>query len=313
MSSPGESQSAHAAARIAPSRAMLFLAVLATWLIWGSTYLAVRYAVETIPPLLTAGSRILAAGLILFTYRYWRGFRPTWQHWRGAFVVGAFYFLGGHGLLYDAEQRVASGLAAVLIATEPVIISVLLILIGRERFSLWTFAGLLCGISGVAYLMGGQAMHAHSEILGLTEVVVGSVLWSIGVCYSPRSGLPDDAFASASITMLAGALLLLGAAALRGEFAAGRLNHVSLRSGFSLLYLVIFGSLMAFSAYIWLLSHVSPTLVSTHTFINPVIAVFLGWSLAGESLSPRLALSMVAILAAIGFIRLGTRRPQIYD
>lgn len=289
-----------------PSRLALGSAVLATWLIYGSTYLAVRFAIQTIPPLVTAGTRLLLAGSLLFLHSYLRGFRPTVREWRGALTIGALYFLGSHGLLYWAEQVVASGLAAVLMATEPLVIALILITTGKERFSVWTFVGLVCGIGGVAYLVGGNQFSQHSQMLGCVALIASSMLWAIGVCYSPHAGLPRDPFASAAMTMLAGAVLLLLTAAVFGEFGPGKLNHVSLRSALGLLYVIVFGSLIAFSSYVWLLVHVSPTLVSTHTFVNPVVAVILGWAFAGEPLGWRLFIAMAAILSSIAFIRRGT-------
>jgi drug/metabolite transporter (DMT)-like permease len=292
-----------------PSHLALGLAFLSTWVIWGSTYLAIRYAVATIPPLVTAGVRHLTAGSILFVYSYYRGFRPTRKHWLGALAIGALYFLGGHGTLHWAEQRVSSGLAAVLIATEPLFIAAIQIFTGRERFSLWTMLGIACGIGGVAYLMGGEALHAPGQMIGVIAILAGSLSWGIGVCYSSNAGLPKDPAASAGMTMLGGSLLLLLTAGLSGEFALSQLDHIALSSVFGLLFLIVFGSIVAFSAYVWLLGHVSPTMVSTHTFVNPVVAVLLGWGFAGEALSARLVLAMMAILGSIGFIRLGTRTP----
>ncbi len=292
-----------------PSRVALGFAFLSTWIVWGSTYLAIRFAVETIPPFVTAGVRHFTAGSILFTYSYLRGFRPKPRHWLGALIVGAFYFLGGHGLLHWAERLVSSGLSAVLMATEPMIISTILIFMGKERFSFWTLLGMACGIGGVIFLMGGQGLTEHSHLLGVGALILRSISWSVGVCYSPRAGLPEDPFASAAMTMLCGSALLLTTAGLTGEFASSQLNHIALRSVLGLLFLIIFGSVIAFSAYVWLLGHVSPTMVATHTFVNPVVAVLLGWGLAGEALSARLVVAMLAILGSIAFIRLGTRKP----
>jgi drug/metabolite transporter (DMT)-like permease len=292
-----------------PARVALGLAFLSTWVIWGSTYLAIRYAVATIPPLVTAGVRHFTAGSILFAYSYHRGFRPTRKHWLGALAIGALYFLGGHGTLHWAEQRVSSGLAAVLIATEPLFIAAIQIFTGRERFSLWTVLGILCGIGGVAYLMGGEALHAPGQMIGVIAILFGSLSWGVGVCYSSSAGLPKDPAASAGMTMFCGSLLLLFTAGATGEFARSQLNHIALRSILGLLFLIVFGSVVAFSAYVWLLEHVSPTMVSTHTFVNPVVAVLLGWGFAGEALSARLVVAMIAILGSIAFIRLGTRTP----
>jgi drug/metabolite transporter (DMT)-like permease len=292
-----------------PSRVALGFAFLSTWVIWGSTYLAIKFAVETIPPFVTAGVRHFFAGSILFAYSYWRGFRPKPRHWVGALIVGAFYFLGGHGLLHWAERLVSSGLSAVLMATEPMIISTILIFMGKERFSLWTLLGMACGIGGVVFLVGGQGLTEHSHMLGVAALIASSISWSIGVCYSPRAGLPEDPFASAAMTMLCGSMLLLITAGVTGEFAPAQLNHITMRSVLGLLFLIVLGSVVAFSAYVWLLGHVSPTMVATHTFVNPVVAVLLGWSLAGEALSARLVVAMLAILGSIAFIRMGTKRP----
>lgn len=293
--------------RSAPSRGALIFAVLSTWIIWGSTYLAVRYAVETMPALVTAGTRLLVAGTILMAYGLWKGFRPTWRHWRGALLIGTFYFLCSHGLLYFAEEHVESGTAAVIMATEPMVIAAILVFTGKERFSFWTLFGMVCGIGGVAFLVSGAGASQHSQTIGIVALVVSSSVWGVGVCVAPFSGLPEDPFASAAMTMICGAVLLLTVAAALGEFAPVRLNHISTRSWLALAFLTVFGSLVAFSSYVWLLGHVSPTLVSTHTFVNPVFAVLLGWAAAGETLSPRLVVSMVAIIGSIVLIRLGTR------
>jgi drug/metabolite transporter (DMT)-like permease len=141
--------------------------VLATWIIWGSTYLAIRILIESVPPLVTAGVRLLVAGLVLFGHSYFGGFRPTGREWRGALIVGAIYFLGAHGLLYWAERMVASGLAAVLMATDPMTISLILIFLGKERFSLWTLMGMICGVGGVAYLAGAERSPNTANCWGL--------------------------------------------------------------------------------------------------------------------------------------------------
>ena len=307
MSTRAEAPASSGISRAEPSRLALGFAFLSTWIIWGSTYLAIRFAVESIPPLVAAGIRHLTAGGILLGYSWYRGFRPTSRQWLGALTVGALYFLGGHGLLHWAERFVSSGLAAVIMATEPMTISAILIFTGKERFSLWTLLGILLGVGGVVFLVGGQGLSEHSHMMGIAALVVSSVAWSVGVCYSPRAGLPTDPFASAAMTMLCGSVLLLTTAGVTGEFAPAQLNHITTRSMLGLLYLIVFGSLVAFSAYVWLLGHVSPTIVSTHTFVNPVVAVLLGWALAGEALSLRLGVAMLAILGSIAFIRLGTR------
>jgi drug/metabolite transporter (DMT)-like permease len=187
------------------------------------------------------------------------------------------------------------------------IISILLIVLGKERFSLWTLFGMLCGIGSVAFLMGGIAVSQHSQAIGIIACVISSIAWSVGVVYSPRAGLPEDPFASAGMTMLCGSFMLLPVAGMVGEFAPSQVNHIAMRSVLGLAFLILFGSVVAFSAYIWLLGHVSPTMVATHTFVNPVVAVLLGWGLAGEALNARLVFAMLAVLGSIAFIRRGTR------
>ncbi len=293
-----------------PSTTKLLLAFASIYLIWGSTYLAIRYAVETIPPLIAAGVRHFVAGSVLFAYSYRRGYRPTWREVRAALLIGALYFLVGHGTLHWAEQRVASGLAALLIATEPMFIAGIQVATRKERFSLWTLAGLLSGIAGVGLLVGGDALHADGQLLGIVMVLLGSLAWSAGVCTSRSVALPKDPVASAAITMFFGALMLLTTSAVTGEWTGMALSHLSTRSLGGLLYLIVFGSLVAFTAYVWLLDHCSPTIVSTHTYVNPVVAMILGWFFAGEPVTHRVILAALAILASLGLIRQGTRAKE---
>jgi drug/metabolite transporter (DMT)-like permease len=196
----------------------LALAVVAIYVIWGSTYLAIRYAVETIPPLVAAGVRHSIAGAIMLTWAWWRGFRPTRQQWLAGFVLGAFFFLIGHGTLHWAEQYVGSGLAALLIATEPMFILVLAWMMGRQKVSLLSALGLGLGVVGVAMLTGVELTVQGSSLWGLMAVLVGSLSWSFGVVISPRLKLPADALGRTALPTICGAALLLIAAAVTGEF-----------------------------------------------------------------------------------------------
>jgi drug/metabolite transporter (DMT)-like permease len=285
----------------------LALAFVAIYVIWGSTYLAIRYAVETIPPLVTAGIRHSIAGGILLAWAWWRGFRPTRQQWVAGFALGALFFLIGHGSLHWAEQYVGSGLAALLIATEPMFILVLGWMMGQQKISLISALGLGLGVVGVAMLTGAELTVKGSSLWGLLAVLLGSLAWSLGVVVSPRLKLPSDALGRTALPTLCGALMLLIAAGVTGEFQQTHLANITLRSVFGLGYLITFGSVVAFTAYTWLLQRVPPALVATHTYANPVVAVILGWLLAHEALSLRVVLASVAILGAIVLIRRGER------
>jgi drug/metabolite transporter (DMT)-like permease len=293
-----------------PNRAYtirLALAFAAIYLVWGSTYLAIRYAVETIPPLVTAGVRHSIAGTILLAWAWARGFRPTLAHWTSGFVLGALFFLIGHGSLHWAEQYVGSGLAALLIATEPMFILVLAWSMGQQKISRLSALGLGLGVLGVAMLTGVELTVKGSSLLGLLAVLVGSLSWSAGVVISPRLKLPEDALGRTAIPTLCGAVMLLVAAGLTGEFRATHWASISSKSLLGLAYLIVFGSVVAFTAYTWLLQRCPPALVATHTYANPVVAVFLGWLLASEPLTLRVVLASVAILGAIVLIRKGER------
>jgi drug/metabolite transporter (DMT)-like permease len=285
----------------------LVLAFVAIYVIWGSTYLAIRYAVETIPPLVAAAVRHSIAGGILLMWAWLRGFRPRREHWTAGFVVGGLFFLIGHGTLHWAEQYVGSGLAALLIATEPMFILVLAWLMGQQKISLISALGLGLGVVGVAMLTGAELTLKGSSLLGLLAVLVGSFAWSAGVVVSPKLKLPSDALGRTALPTLCGALMLLVAAGVTGEFHATHWASISLRSLVGLGYLITFGSVVAFTAYTWLLQQCPPALVATHTYANPIVAVLLGWLLAGEPLSLRVVLASIAILAAIVLIRRGER------
>lgn len=285
----------------------MLLAFAAIYLVWGSTYLAIRYAVETIPPLVTAGIRHTVAGGILLAWAYARGFRVRLEHWIAGSIVGALFFLVGHGTLHWAEQHVASGLAALLIATEPMFILLLAWASGEQRISRISALGLAVGVAGVAILTGVELSAKSSSLLGMLAVLVGSLSWAAGVVISPKLHLPTDALARTAVPLVCGAVMLLAAAGVTGEFRGLHWSAISLKSLMGLGYLIVFGSIVAFTAYTWLLQRYPPALVATHTYANPVVAVLLGWLLASESLTVRVALASVAILGAIVLIRRGER------
>jgi len=283
------------------------LAFTAIYIVWGSTYLAIRYVVETIPPLVTAGIRHTIAGGVLLAWACARGYRPRREHWLAGMVLGALFFLIGHGSLHWAEQKVASGLAALLIATEPMFILVLAWAMGRQRISRISALGLAVGVAGVAILTGLQFTSKDSNLLGIGAVLLGSLSWALGVVITPRLKLPSDALARTAVPLVCGAAMLLLSAGVTGEFHALHWSAVSLKSLLGLGFLIVFGSIVAFTAYTWLLQRCPPTVVATHTYANPVVAVLLGWLLASEPLTARVWLASIAILGAIVLIRKGER------
>jgi drug/metabolite transporter (DMT)-like permease len=289
----------------------LALAFAAIYLVWGSTYLGIRYAVETIPPLVVAGVRHSIAGTILLAWAWARGFRPTRAHWISGIIIGALFFLIGHGSLHWAEQYVGSGLAALLIATEPMFILVLAWSMGQQKISRLSALGLGLGVLGVAMLTGAELTTKGSSLMGVLAVLVGSLAWSAGVVISPKVKLPKDALGRTALPTICGAVMLLAAAGLTGEFHATHWASISLKSILGLAYLIVFGSVIAFTAYTWLLQRCPPALVATHTYANPVVAVFLGWLLASEPLTMRVVLASVAILGAIVLIRKGEQRAAL--
>jgi drug/metabolite transporter (DMT)-like permease len=287
----------------------LFLAFVAIYIIWGSTYLAIRYAIESIPPLITAGTRHLIAGTILLLWCWRRGSRPQIRYWIPSIILGALFFLGGHGTLHWAEKRVPSGLAALLIATEPIVIVLLgAVIPPKAKPRAASIFGLVTGTVGVALLMGAEVFQAsRAAMIAGFAVLFSSISWSVGVIYSRRAQLPRDPYLNAAMSMLTGSAMLLLTGAFTGEFTALHPAAISLRSGLALAYLIVFGSLIAYSAYMWLLEHRSPALVATHAYVNPVVAVVLGWLLASEQMNLRTLFAGALIIFAIIFVSRGTR------
>jgi drug/metabolite transporter (DMT)-like permease len=291
-----------------PSRIALLLAFFVIYVVWGSTYLAIRYAVETIPPLLVVAIRQGVAGAAIFGWVYWHGYRPTLSEWRASVVLGILYFVISHGALHWAETIVPSGLTALLIASEPIWIAILSALVLREeRLTGKTIAGLVLGIAGVGLLMRAEPGAGHGRmLLGCVVIVISAIAWACGVIYSRNPALPKDPVARAGMAAMTGSALLFVASLVSGEIARARWQSFSSRSVWALLYLIVFGTIVAFTTYTWLLDHCSPTLVSTHTYVNPIIAVLLGWLLAGEALNSRVILAGVVTLTAVFLISKGT-------
>lgn len=292
----------------APSRVALLAAFFVIYVVWGSTYLAIRYAVETIPPLLVVAIRQGVAGLAIFAWAYARGYRPTWREWKASLVLGLLYFAIGHGTLHWAETIVPSGLAALLVASEPIWIAIMAAVVSREeRLTGRTIFGLALGIVGVALLMRAEAGSDQPHLLlGCLVILLGALSWACGVIYTRNRALPKDPVARAGMAATSGALLLLLGSIITGEIGRAHVASFSARSLWALAYLIVFGTIIAFTTYTWLLDHCSPTLVSTHTYANPIIAVSLGWLLAGEAINSRVLLAGLITLLAVFLISRGT-------
>ncbi len=294
------------------SRAEIVLAFAAVYVLWGSTYLAIRFGVETIPPFLMAGVRHLTAGTLLFAWLRLRGApRPEARHWRSAAVIGGLLLLGGNGLVTWAEQRVPSGLAALIVASVPIWMTVLDGLQRRQRPHGVVILGLALGLAGIAFLVapGELAGGIHVDPLGAAALLTAALLWAVGSLYSKRATLPASTLLATAMEMIAGGLILLATSAVTREWHGFSLAAVSGRSLFALGYLIVAGSLLGFSAYIFLLGATTPARVSTYAYVNPVVAVFLGWLLAGEPVTPRTLIAAAVIVSAVALIiRHGAKR-----
>ena len=287
-------------------RAHVAGAFAAVYLVWGSTYLAIRYAVETIPPFLMGGTRFLVSGGMLYAWAKYRGARrPPAAQWRDAAVAGVLMLCFGNGAVSWSEQRVPSGLAALLVAVVPLwVVCIDWVRPRGRRPSAPVLLGVAIGMVGIVVLVGSDTLIGHGAI-DTTAVIVlmaGSLAWAAGSVYNRYGSRPTSAAMSTGLQMLGGsaALMLLGAA--HGELRALRVSQVSAASWAGWLYLVTFGSLVGFTAYIYLLQAVTPAKASTYAYVNPVVAVFLGWAIAGEPVTGRTIAAAGVILAGVAMI-----------
>ncbi len=288
----------------APSRRAVIAALVAVYLIWGSTYLAIRYAVQTIPPFLMASARFLAAGLALYAWARARGApNPKPTHWRSATVIGGLMLLGGNGGVVWSEQRVPSGIAALMVATVPLWMVVLeWIRCRRIEARPIVLAALVLGLLGIALLVDPAASPGHLDWIGAAVLVAASLSWALGSISSRVLPLPLSSLLSTAMEMIVGGALLALAGLATGESARLQLSAISPASAWALAYLAVFGSLVAFTAYAWLLRVASLATVSTYAYVNPVVAVVLGWAIAGEPLTGRTLLAASVIVTAVALI-----------
>lgn len=279
------------------------LAFGAIYVIWGSTYLATRYAIETIPPLMMIGIRSLIAGIILYLINQFKNREKiNRENILPLFVLGAMFFLIGHGLLAWAQQYVPSGMAAVLITPEPLwIMGIEWFFLKDTRVKLRGVFGLFLGLVGVVYLIASTtgSTTSDNDLLGSALIIVSTVSWGAGAVYSRVAKIPKSPVLSSGMELIFGGVLVLITSFIIGEHSQFQLSQVTLKSFLGLLYLIIFGSVIAFSSYVWLLGRTSVTRISTHTYVNPVIAVLLGWLFANEQITTALLISTVIIIAAV--------------
>jgi len=283
-------------------RWIVILAFAAIYVVWGSTYLGIRYAIDTMPPLMMAGVRFLIAGALMYAWARRTAPAPSASEWRAGAIIGAFLFLGGNGGVVLAEKTVPSGTAALLVAVEPLWVAMLDALRTGTRPDGLRVLGLLLGLGGVAVLVGPTG---GGPVGGMILVLLASLAWAIGSVYGLRAPRPRSPAMSAAIPMLTGGAILLGAGTAAGEWSGFSPAAVSAPSLLAFGYLVVFGSLVAFTAYSWLISNVSPTLVATYAFVNPVVAVFLGWALGGEVVTSRTVLGAAVIVLGVVLITVG--------
>ena len=287
----------------APRAWKVLLAFAIIYLVWGSTFLAIRVGVREVPPFLLAGLRFLIAGLILFGWMHAKGtVWPTAREWFSATLLAVLIFVLDYGLLFWAERRVPSGIAAVMMATIPVFMTLSEILfLKTQRLTPRLGSALLVGIGGVLVLVSRSISFGDSPIdsIGAVALIVAAIGWSVGSALTRKLPLPSSKAMSSGAQMLMGGVLLTLTSAALGEFRGFRVEAVSIKAWLALAYLIVAGSIIAFTAYVWLIHHESPTKVGTYAYVNPVVAVLLGYFLGGEGLSLRTIVGTMLVLVSV--------------
>ena len=296
-------------AKARPSTAAVAAALLTVYVVWGSTYLAIAVMIDTLPPLMAAGARFVTAGVFMLgavtAHARWlrrRGTpteRPTLVHWRSAAIVGTLLLLGGNGGVVLSELLIPSGIAAVLVATTPIFMALFVSILDRRRPGWLVIGGLVAGIVGVAILLAPVDPLSRIEPAGIGLVLVAEIAWASGSVYAQRAPMPRSSFLATGMEMLSGGIALVGAGLLLGELGRTDFSTFSLDSVLALGYLIVFGSIVAFTAYTWLLANVSVTVVGTYAYVNPIIAVVLGAVLLSEPITLRTVVATVIIIGAV--------------
>ena len=284
----------------------ILLSFAIIYFVWGSTFYAIRVGVHEMPPLLFAAMRFLTAGAVMYGWLLARGERsPTPRQWVSSSALGFLIFVCDYGLLFWAEQRVPSGIAAVVLATIPVFIALSeIVLLRTQRMTARLGAALLIGIAGVAVLVSHSFNlgDAPVDALGAAGLIFAAFSWSISTVMTKRLPLPASKPMSSAAQMFAGGVMLTVISALAGNFRGFRPEAITWGAWVALAYLIVFGSIIGFTAYIWLLHHESPTKVGTYAYVNPVVAVLVGYFLGGEALGPRTVLGTLCVLVSVVLI-----------
>lgn len=289
------------------SNLAIWAAMIAVYIVWGSTYLAIFFVVETIPPFLSAGTRFLIAGGVLYGFRRLRGDpAPRSFEWRSAAIIGLLLLLGGNGGVVWAEQRVASGITALLIGSVPLWMALIDALRpAGQRPNRWVILGVISGFLGIIILVGPAGLtggESQIDPVGALVLIMASLSWAIGSLYARGAKLPSSPLLGTGMEMLAGSAGLFIMATISGEWSRLDLAAISTRSWMGMIYLIVFGAWVGFASYTWLL-RVAPTmLVSTYAYVNPLVAIFLGALLAGEDLTPRVLLAAAIIIGSVVLI-----------
>lgn len=299
----------------------IWIALLALYIVWGSTYLGIRFAVETIPPFLHAALRFLISGVILYAWRRASGDpAPTLSNWKSTAIVGAALLLGGNGLVAWAEESVPSGIAALMISTSPFwLVLFEAMRTGGTRPAWQAILGLVVGFGGVFILIGPSEITGaenNFDTFGVVLLLLAPLFWSMGSIYARGADMPKSTLLSTGMQMLTGAVALFIVSVIKGELTGFSFGLVSTRSWLALAYLITFGSLIGFVSYGWLLHNAPVSLTSTYAYVNPVVAVFLGYLLADELLNGRILIATAIIIGSVVVInsarqaRVKTEAPQ---
>ena len=300
----------------------VLLAFAIIYLVWGSTFLAIRVGVQEVPPFLFAAMRFLVAGSALYAWMRVKGTpSPTWRQWSAASLMAVLIFVFDYGLIFWAERRVPSGITAVMMATIPVFMVISEIVIMKtQQLSARLVVALLVGIGGVVVLVSRSVSFGDAPIdpVGACALIVAAISWSVASALSRKLPLPESKAMSSGAQMLVGGVLLTLTAGALGEFHGFRLQAVSAKSWFALLYLIVAGSIIAYTAYVWLIHHQSPTKVGTYAYVNPVIAVVVGYFFGGEAIGPRTIVGTLCVLVSVVVIttapaRRAPSQPEIQE
>lgn len=286
-----------------PRRWKILLAFAIIYFVWGSTYLAIRVGVRLVPPFLFAGMRFSTAGLALYLWMRARGTpSPTRREWVSATFLAVLIFVLDYGLVFWAEQRVPSGIAAVMMATIPLFMALAeIVLLRTQKLTLRLAFALLIGMGGVAVLVSHSVGFGDGpiETSGAIALVIAAIGWSLASALTRKLALPESKVMSSGAQMLAGGIMLFMTSAALGEFRGFHVQAVPSSAWFALIYLIIAGSIIAFTAYVWLIHHESPTKVGTYAYVNPVVAVAIGYFLGGEALGPRTVFGTLLVLVSV--------------